>query len=134
LREASPVEWLPLGVTVLYTCRIGQANCVQGIGHGCTVVISSADSDVELFEPVQTLEEVGCGGGGWSDEENEKSKTRDPTGSWHGLGTGRGLEGWERPLLCPHHLIAAQPNGIVGDCRTGLSILGQNPGRASRLS
>ena len=80
LREASPVEWLPLGATVLYTCRVGQANRIQGIGHGCTVVISSPDSDVELFELVQTLEEVGCGGGDWNDEESEKSKTRDSTG------------------------------------------------------
>jgi len=81
LREASPVEWLPFEVAVSYTCRVGQANCVQGIGHGCTVVISSADSDVVLFESGQTVDEVGCGGGGWSEEEGKKSKTCDSTGS-----------------------------------------------------
>jgi len=59
LREASPVERLLLGTTILYTCRVGQANCVQGVGHGYTVVIGSAHSGVELFELGQTLDEVG---------------------------------------------------------------------------
>jgi len=58
LREASPVEWLPFEVAVLYTCRVCQADCVQGIGHGSTVAISSADSDVVVFEIGQTLDEV----------------------------------------------------------------------------
>ena len=81
LREASPVEWLSFEVAVLYTCRVGQANRIQGICHGCTVVISSADSDVVLFKTGQTLEVVGCGGGGWGEKEGEKSKTCDSTGS-----------------------------------------------------
>ena len=59
LREDSPVEWLLSSATVLYACCIGQADCVLGVDHGSPVVICSAHSNVEFFEPGQTLDEIG---------------------------------------------------------------------------
>jgi len=83
LGEGSPIERLLPGATVLYACRIGQADCVLGVDHGSPVVICSAHSDVEFFEPGQTLDEVGRGDG-WNEEESERGNARASTRLWHG--------------------------------------------------
>ena len=83
LREGSPIERLLPGATVLYACRIGQADCVLGVNHGSSVVICPSHSDVEFFEPSQTLDEVGRGGG-WNEEESERGETCASTEPGHG--------------------------------------------------